>query len=315
MSPLQAGDELDHYRLDERIADGGMSTIFRATDLRDQTQVAIKVPNPEAECDPALYTRFQREAEIGRMMDHPGLPRVFPAEKSWRVYFVMEWVEGTPLRLLLTRAQRMNPARAIRIAAAVCDVLDHIHARGVVHRDLKPENIIIGADEGIKLIDFGIAGKANARRLTYGKFSQSFGTPDYVAPEQVRGKRGDDRTDIYSLGVILYEMLTGAMPFEGETPLIVLNSRLKHDAIPPRRHNPDLSPELEQVILRALEREPDKRYASAKELEQELLAPPPLRRRERAQSPASKRNVLLYSGLAAIPILIATLLFYVAAHQ
>lgn len=315
MSPLHAGDQLDHYRLDERVADGGMATVFRATDLRDHTQVAIKVPNPEAECDPTLFTRFQREAEIGRMMDHPGVPRVFPAEKSWRVYFAMEWVEGTPLRLLLTREQPMNPERAIRIAAAVCEVLDHIHTRGVVHRDLKPENIIIGTGDRIKLIDFGIAGKANARRLTYGKFSQGFGTPDYVAPEQAKGKRGDARTDIYGLGVILYEMLTGSMPFEGDTPLIILNSRLKHDAIPPRKRNPDLSPELERVILRALEREPDERYASAKELEQDLLAPPALRLRERAAS-SPRGKLLLYSGLAAIPILIATLLLYVAvAHQ
>jgi len=315
MSPLEAGDKLDHYRLDERVADGGMATIFRATDLRDQTQVAIKVPKPEAECDPSSFARFQREAEIGRMMDHPGVLRVFPAEKSRRVYFVMEWVAGVSLRALLTRDQPMDPERAIRIATAVCDVLDHIHARGVVHRDLKPENIIVGNGDQIKLIDFGIAGMADARRLTYGKFSQSFGTPDYVAPEQVKGKRGDARTDIYSLGVILYEMLTGAMPFEGETPLVVLNSRLKNDAISPRKRNPNLSPELQQVILRALEREPDRRYANAKELEQDLLSPPPLRRRERAQSPAPRGSLLLYSGLAAIPILIGALLLYVAAHQ
>ncbi len=315
MRPLAAGDQMDHYRLEERVADGGMATIFRATDLRDQTQVAIKLPKPEAECDPSLFTRFQREAEIGRMMDHPGVMRVFPAEKSQRVYFVMEWVEGMPLRALLTRDQPMGPERAVRISTAVCDVLDHIHARGVVHRDLKPENIIIGNGDQIKLIDFGIAGMAGARRLTYGKFSQSFGTPDYVAPEQVKGKRGDARTDIYSLGIILYEMLTGSVPFEGETPLVALNSRLKNDPISPRKRNPNVSPELEQVILRALEREPDRRYANAKELEQDLLSPPPLRHRTSAHSPPPEGSLLLYSGLAAIPILIGALLFYVAAHQ
>ena len=160
MSPLQAGDRLDHYRLDECVADGGMATVFRATDLRVGSQVAIKVPNPVAECDPSLFTRFQREAEIGRTMDHPGVVRVFPAEKSWRVYFVMEWVEGTPLRVLLTRDHPLEPGRAIRIATAVCDALDHIHSRGVVHRDVKPENIIIGTGDRIKLI--GAAAPASA---------------------------------------------------------------------------------------------------------------------------------------------------------
>jgi serine/threonine protein kinase len=316
MGPLEVGEQVDHYRLDERVAEGGMATIFRATDLRSDLRVAIKVPHPEAECDPALFTRFQREAEIGRMLDHPGVLRVFPAEKSRRVYFVMEWVEGIPLRALLAREKRLDPARATRIAAAVCGALDHLHSRGVVHRDLKPENIMIGADERIKLIDFGIAGKSGGRRVTFGKFSQSMGTPDYVAPEQVKGKRGDARTDIYALGVILYEMLTGETPFEGESPLVLLNNRLRKDPVPPRRHNRALSPELEQVILRALEREPVHRYASAKQFEAELLSPPPVRPRERGQPPQpTRRTLLVYSGLATIPILIFVLLLYVAGHQ
>src|SRR5579862_3738931 len=116
MGPLEVGEQVDHYRLDERVAEGGMATIFRATDLRSNSRVAIKVPHPEAECDPALFTRFQREAEIGRMLDHPGVLRVFPAEKSRRVYFVMEWVEGKSLRALLTEEKHLSPERAVRIA-------------------------------------------------------------------------------------------------------------------------------------------------------------------------------------------------------
>src|SRR5262249_30175507 len=150
---------------------------------------------------------------------HPGIVRVFPAEKSRRVYFVMEWVEGRSLRSILAEEKRLSPEGAVRIAAAVCESLDHIHSHGVVHRDLKPENIILDADDRIKLIDFGIAGKSASTRLTFGKFSRIMGTPDYAAPEQVSGKRGDPRTDIYGLGAIVYEMLTGQVPFEGETPL------------------------------------------------------------------------------------------------
>jgi serine/threonine-protein kinase len=140
----------------------------------------------------------------------------------------------------------------------------------VVHRDLKPENVLVGDRDQIKLIDFGIAGKSGSTRLTFGKFSLIMGTPDYAAPEQVKGKRGDLRTDIYALGVVFYEMVTGKAPFEGETPLIVLNSRLRNDPIPPRKRNAQLSPDLEQVMLRALERDPQHRFASAREFAADL---------------------------------------------
>jgi serine/threonine-protein kinase len=314
MTPLRPGDRLDHYVLEDEIASGGMAAVFRARDLRDGTTVAIKVPHPHVECDPALYSRFQREAEIGRSMDHPGVVRVLPAQKSNRVYFVMQWVEGKSLRVLLTEEKRLPVERAVRIAASVCEALDHIHANQVVHRDLKPENIILDARDEVTLIDFGIAGKSGSSRLTFGRFSEAMGTPDYVAPEQAKGKRGDHRTDIYGLGVILYEMVTGQMPFEGETPMIVLNSRLHHDPVPPRKYNPELSPEFEQVILSALERDPSHRYASASEFAADLQNPPTERPARTPVAPA-RRTMFFYSSLAGIPLLIFALLLYVAAHQ
>ena len=201
MTPVKNGDILDHYRIDGVVARSGMASIFRATDLNDGKQVAIKVPHPEMECEPVLFDRFQREGEIGRMMNHPGVMKVFDSEKRSRVYMVMEWVEGRLLRTIMNEQQPMPEERAIRIAINILEALQHIHSRGVAHRDLKPENIMVDSNDNIKLIDFGIASKADARRLTFGKLSQVMGTPDYISPEQVKGKRGDARSDLYSLGV------------------------------------------------------------------------------------------------------------------
>ena len=141
------------------------------------------------------------------------------------------------------------------------DALEYIHANGVVHRDLKPENIMVDAEDNIKLIDFGIAGDSAARRLTYANFTATLGTPNYISPEQVKGKRGDGRSDIYSLGVILYEMLTGKLPFTGSSPLAAMNDRLLNYPIPPAVADPSISPQLQEVLYRALERDPKNRYA------------------------------------------------------
>src|SRR5580698_8195418 len=175
MTPVKNGDILDHYRIDSAVARSGMASIFRATDLNDGKQVAIKVPHPEMECEPALFERFQREGEIGKMMNHPGVMKVFDSQKRQRVYMVMEWVDGKLLRQILQGHQILPEARAVKIAVNILQALEHIHSRGVAHRDLKPENIMVDDDDDIKLIDFGIASKADARRLTFGKLSNVMG--------------------------------------------------------------------------------------------------------------------------------------------
>jgi serine/threonine-protein kinase len=261
MPSLHAGDQFDQYRIENLVARSGMASIFRATDMRDGRQVAIKIPHPEMEADPVLFDRFKREADIGQKLDHPGVMKVLAESDGRQVYMVMEWVEGQLLRKELGAAGKFPPERAIKIAVAVADTLDYIHRNGVVHRDLKPENIMIDGEDRIKLIDFGIAGQVGAKRLTFAKLTQVAGTPDYISPEQVKGKRGDGRSDIYALGVMLYEMLTGKTPFPGNNPFAIMNERLLNHPIPPREVNPEISPELQEVIYRALEREPENRYS------------------------------------------------------
>lgn len=317
MTPVHPGDELDHYRLERLVARSGMASIFCATDMRTGAQVALKIPHPEAECDVAFYERFQREGQIGRESDHPGVIKVKESDNSRRVvYLVLEWVDGRPLREILAEEGKLDPERAIRIACSVCEALDYLHANGVVHRDLKPENIMVGPGDRIKLIDFGIARKAGARRLTFGKLSNIMGTAEYIAPEQVKGKRGDARSDLYALGVILFEMLTGGTPFSGPNPLAVMNSRLKSDPVRLRDANPALSSELEAILIRTLERNPQNRYGSARELAWELEHPSRVSARSpRAAIAPVPRPVLFYSALAAIPVSIFLLLLYVASHQ
>ena len=277
---IEAGTQIDSYRIDAPVARSGMASIYRATDLRNNRQVALKIPHPDLEADPILFDRFQRESGIGEKLNHPKVMRVYGGEERSRIYMVMEWCEGRLLRQIISRRPHLPRARHPHCRLAILEALEYIHANGVVHRDLKPENIMVDDQDNIKLIDFGIASDSAARRLTYANFTATLGTPDYIAPEQVKGKRGDARTDIFAVGVILYEMLSGKLPYSGPSPLAVMNDRLLNHPTPPRVADPTISPELQEVLYRALERDPKYRYGKAHDFAWDLAAPRQGRRRK-----------------------------------
>jgi serine/threonine-protein kinase len=318
---IEPGSKIDYYRIEAPVARSGMASIFRATDTRDNRQVALKIPHPDMEADPILSDRFQREAGIGEKLNHPKVMRVFGGEERSRVYMVMEWCEGRLLRQILSEG-RMTHDRAIRIAIGVLDALEYIHANGVVHRDLKPENIMVDAQDNLKLIDFGIASDTAARRLTYANFTATLGTPDYISPEQVKGKRGDGRSDIFSMGVILYEMLTGKVPFSGPSPLAAMNDRLLNHPLPPSVADPSISPQLQEVLYRALERDPKNRYAKAHNFAWDLEHLDQvgvedrveLRDWQKRKSHLSRR-ILYYAALAFLPVVVLLLMILLAHHR
>lgn len=318
---LHAGDQLDHYRIDSLVARSGMASIYRGTDVRNGRQVAIKIPHPEVESDPALFDRFHREEEIGKILDHPGVMKVFADEDRSRVYMVMEWVDGRLLRKILDEQRKLPPERAVQLTLRILDALEYIHARGVAHRDLKPENVMVDDSDNIKLIDFGIAANAKSRRITFAKLSQTMGTPDYISPEQAKGKRGDARSDLYALGVMFYEMLTGKVPFSGENAFLIMNDRLLNNPVPPREIDPSITPQLQEIIYRALERDPKNRYATAHEFALDLqnqdkvgvAARPELHNWKQRRTPWRKK-IVFYVALALLPVAIFALLLYVAKH-
>ena len=270
-SDLGVGDVLDaRFEITDLIARTAMAAMFKAVDRLSGAAVALKVPHLQIESDAAGFDRFKREEEIGLQLDHPNLLRIIRVQDKSRPYIAMEYLPGQTLGDLLRNVHPLPEPDAVRIASLVCGALAYLHGKGVVHRDLKPQNIMLCNDGSVRIMDFGIARSQGSRRLTFVGFTPAMGTPDYMAPEQVRGSRGDERTDIYSLGAILYEMCTGTPPFGGESAYVIMNARVTGDPVAPRKANPALTPVLEEVILHAMERDPRRRFPSAAAMKAEL---------------------------------------------
>jgi eukaryotic-like serine/threonine-protein kinase len=258
---------LDHYVLERPLASGGMASVFRATDTRAGLPVAIKFPKSS---DRRALRHFQLEVEITTRFSHPGLVKALPNPGARGRYLVLEWLEGQPLRRMLETGGTLAPERAIRVSLALCDTLDYIHGHGIAHCDLKPENVIVDSAGGVKLIDFGIA--VDLRTNWWNREQSGFGSgsPDYMSPERVKGKRGDAQSDIYSLGIMLFEMLTGEVPFSGTEAGSAMNLRASIDAPLLGEVAPNLSKRLEAIVGRAVARQKRDRYPSASLLKTDL---------------------------------------------
>ena len=259
----------------EAIGRSAMATIYRAEDREaGGSSVAVKVALARVESDPALFGRFQREERIVSSLASPGLLRYIPApsERS-RPYFVTEYLDGCTLALVIHRSRPIPEGDALRIAAALCQALIPMHEAGIVHCDLKPANVMICRDGTLCVMDFGLATEISSGGALLAGLTPLFGTPEYMAPEQVRNRRCDARTDVYCVGVILYQMLTGALPFVHEDPWAAAQLRVTGDPVAPRSIVPAVSAQAEEIVLRAMRRKPAERYQTAAELKRDLDAP------------------------------------------
>ncbi len=264
--PLAEGQMLGQYRIEAPMGQGGMATIYRATQSRLGRVVAIKMLHPAFVQDAAFLTRFEREAQIVARLDHPHIVPVYDfSDYNGQPYLVMKFIDGTTLKQLIESGP-VAPAEIIRVLTPIADALDYAHRQGVLHRDIKPSNILLGADGTPYLTDFGLARMAALGSSTLSG-DMLLGTPHYISPEQAVGSQDlTPATDLYSLGVVLYELATGRVPFTADTPYAIVHAHI-YDPLPaPRSVNPALSPAVEAVLVKALSKEPAERYATAAEL-------------------------------------------------
>lgn len=262
----------ERYQLQDPIGRGGMATIYRGHDMRMDRTVAIKVLREVYSTDPKFVTRFQREAKAASSLQHPNIVQVFDYGQSDGNYFiVMEIIDGTDLRRYLRSRGILAIDRAMLITRDVALGLGAAHRRGIVHRDVKPQNVLVGRDGSIKLTDFGIASvykDINDERLT--TTGMTLGTVQYYAPEQAQGEIVSPAADVYALGIVMYEMLTGRTPFDGDTPVAVAMQHIQDAPAPPSQLNPNIPPALEEVILRCLEKVPEMRFRDGSTLARAL---------------------------------------------
>jgi len=259
----------NRYEIQEVLGEGGMAKVFLGTDRVLGRTVAVKVLSPQYAEDQQFVARFRREAQAAAALNHPNIVSVFDTGSNGNVhYIVMEYVEGKTLQEVLREESSLTSERGIEIGEAVARALSAAHDKGLVHRDIKPGNIMITREGQVKVMDFGIARATTSDTVT--QTAAVLGTAAYLSPEQAQGETVDGRSDIYSLGVVLFEMLTGRQPFMGESPVSIAYRHVTEDPIPPSRINPDVPEALDAIVMKAMAKSPDERYQTAQELIDDL---------------------------------------------
>jgi beta-lactam-binding protein with PASTA domain/tRNA A-37 threonylcarbamoyl transferase component Bud32 len=266
----------DRYELGEILGFGGMSEVHLARDVRLHRDVAVKVRRADLARDPSFYLRFRREAQNAAALNHPAIVAVYDTGEAETAagplpYIVMEYVNGVTLRDIVHTDGPMTPTRAIEVIADACQALNFSHQHGIIHRDVKPANIMISTTNAVKVMDFGIARALSDSGNSVTQTAAVIGTAQYLSPEQARGDTVDARSDVYSLGCVLYEMLTGEPPFVGDSPVAVAYQHVREDPVPPSRRYEGISADLDAVVLKALAKNPENRYQTAAEMRSDLI--------------------------------------------
>lgn len=263
----------NHYRLLNVLGQGGFATVMLAEDTDTGEKVVLKFPDINQLGDPAVYERFRRELAIGKLLDHPDLPVAIASSDGTPPYLVLTFVEGKPLAEVLQARVKIDSQDAINMIINLLETLDYCHSKGVYHRDLKPENLLLGPDGHLKILDFGIALMEGVPRVTWRGFSGLMGTPEYMAPEQIRGERGGACSDIYAAGCLLYHLLSGRPPYTGDNPLAIMHQHLTSSPRPLTQICPELPPGVAAVVQRAMRRRKEERYSSAGKMAADLRQP------------------------------------------
>ena len=266
---LTAGDTLDNFILEKQLRQGPMATLWRVGSATSNVKFVLKIPETDILNKPILFYHYQAEALISPLLDHPGIIRFFQHKKS-RLYIIMEYVAAKDLRSALAPSFPLPLDKALPLISQLCDVARYLHEQEIYHLDFKPENILISSKGDIKVIDFGLACCSNYPDLLAADFTKPQGTPWYISPEQLLGKRDSAQCDIYAIGMILYEMLCASLPWPRSAKLTVARRRLCHEPIPPRHFNSEIPPQIQDIILKCIARKVKDRYRTIKDLQYDL---------------------------------------------
>ena len=304
------GEFVYDYEIVEPLGSGAICQTYKAVGPNGKF-VTMKFPSLAMVGDASTYERFLREAKIGKQLVHPAIPRTISLfENCEAPCLVMEYIEGQTLRSILADHAPFSLEEASWIIRQLAAALTYLHDHGVYHRDLKPENVLLDLSRRVHIIDFGIALLEGARRVTWRNLSDVLGTPDYISPEQIQGKRGDARSDLYSLGVMFYEMMTGTTPFRGDNPTAIMNQHLTTAPISPGKINSAIHPSVEAIIMKLIRKNPKERYQSAEEFLNDLKNYKELnvadfpRNQEKVTGVVTNRQIWVLSGIIAFVFLV-----------